>query len=159
MNNSVQAQKGFKSFLITLSVSIFVFSIIYYLINDTSSTPVDIEQDSKAISQNQPAVQGVQTEQKPLATTQTQQDRSSDSAFEQLSKQKMEAPKKAVLAGATQATSSTQSTVPATGSVEITYALAISSLVIIFASFIYLRGPRSLAMVSYEKGFLKDLEK
>lgn len=43
MNPETQAKNGFKTFVVTLSVSLVIFSALYYVINDTSSN-VDIEE-------------------------------------------------------------------------------------------------------------------
>ena len=55
MNANEQAQKGFKTFILTLSISLIVFSVIYYLISNNSN----FEQNSDLVgdsSNTQPVV-------------------------------------------------------------------------------------------------------
>ena len=55
MNANEQAQKGFKTFILTLSISLIVFSVIYYLISNNSN----FEQNSDLVgdaSNAQPVV-------------------------------------------------------------------------------------------------------
>lgn len=51
MNNSTQAQKGFKTFLLTLSISLIVFSVIYFVITNNSSSKVNLDANVESNAQ------------------------------------------------------------------------------------------------------------
>ena len=100
MNSTTQAQKGFKTFILTLVVSLLVFSALYVVINeDPSAETLGVEE--KASSEEQ--MQG--------------------SVFEELVSQKTEVETRTVLAGADDTSGTTtpdgdtvpESTVPDTG--------------------------------------------
>jgi hypothetical protein len=141
MNNSIQAKNGFKTFMLTLVVSLFVFSIVYYIASDTSSKKVDIEENNVTGSVSKPATVAANT---------------SGSAFEDLSKQKMNVPQRAVLAGSTVET--TQSTIPVTGSTEITYAFLISMIAIFAGAYYLVFYPRKRALAEFEDRVTRDLD-
>jgi len=149
MNNSTQAQKGFKTFLLTLSVSLIIFSVIYYVITNTSTQNESLPKD----------VVGAVTESPKAENTGTPKE-SADSVFGKLAAQPMNVDSKAVLAGSTVETSSTtQSTtsVPDTGVVGITFGLITSGLLFILATTVIAKDPRRLAMNSFEKRTIRKL--
>lgn len=146
MNSTVQAQKGFRTFLLTLTISLVIFSVLYYLLSTSTKSP-DIENNTKSTSYNAEA-------QSILAADTTA------SIFENLSKQKLDIPQKSVLAGADEDTSETTQTsasVPATGSTEMTLGLIVSTALLIFGIYVIYLGPRRLALRSFENRVMKDL--
>src|SRR4030042_4042044 len=91
MNNSTQAQKGFQTFILTLSVSLIIFSVIYYFVTNLNKTP-DISEDiNKDV-----------TKEEVISYEKEQQAVDESPVFRKLAEQDMETPRRAVLAGATQ---------------------------------------------------------
>jgi hypothetical protein len=151
MNNSTQAQKGFKTFLLTLSVSLIIFSVIYYVITNSSIQNEALPED----------VLGVVTDTPKAETPEAPKD-TSDTVFGKLAAQPMNVDSKAVLAGSTvetETTSTTQSTtsVPETGVVGITFGLITSGLLFILATMVIAKDPRRIAMNSFEKRTIRKL--
>lgn len=149
MNNSTQAQKGFKTFLLTLSVSLIIFSVIYYVITNTSSQNESLPKD----------VLGAVVENSQDSANTDPKD-TEDTVFGKLAAQPMNVDSKAVLAGSDfQTTGTTQSTtsVPQTGVVGITFGLITSGLLFILATTVIAKNPRKLAINSFEKRTIKRL--
>ena len=146
MNNSTQAQKGLKTFLLTLSVSLIIFSVIYYFITNSSSSNGDLSPDL-----------GTTKEEQKKEVTQAPQ----ETVFSELAAKRMDNIQgQAVLAGATTSPSEgTQSTtsVPVTGVVGITFGLFSAALMFIFGMFVSARDPRKLAISSFEKKTIRRL--
>ncbi len=136
--NTSQSLKGLKTFITTLLVSLFLFGAVYYVMSSTGSKPADIEKtlDDTTIGAVEPAKSNL----------------ASASVFEDLSKQKLDVPVKNVLAGATQ---STQSTVPGTGSVEITVGLMLSLLALGSGFYVFAKNPRKVALRDFERDSTK----
>ncbi len=155
--NSESAKNGFKTFILTLSVSLVVFSVIYYVITNFSDktagsseyrasvvqeAPQQVEQPQD--SQQQPAVAGAETTKK-------------DTVFGTLANATPpQEYKGVVLAGSTVATQATQSTVPDTGLAGITVGLFSSLFVFALGIFYVARNPRKVALSEFEKEILKD---
>ncbi len=137
--NSYQAKNGFKTFVITLSLALVIFSSLYYLITDSTSN-VNIEDDLESANQL------AQTDSKP-------------SVFEDISKESAVNALPVVLAGA-DSTETTQTTtaVPDTGTAGITYALFTSTALLAFGAFAVGKGPRKLALSSFEERVIKKLD-
>jgi hypothetical protein len=145
MNKNDQMKKGFKTFLLTLSVSLIVFSVVYYVITNSSSsaTPyggVGLNPDIE--SQDKP-------EDAPQAAT-------PDTIFNTLASQKMDVPGSAVLA-ATDTNQTTQSTgTPDGGVTSITIGLVVSVAVFLLGLFIISKDPRKAALMGFEKHARRD---
>ena len=148
-------KKGFGTFILTLSISLIVFSTIYYLMTNSSSESdqpdTSLSSVSKVVDQNAPpSVQGDADSQKTI--------------FGEIAEVNPSVPYKQVLAGATEAetdatvSQTTQS--PAnldTGITSITlglfFALILFSATIVF---VY-NNPRKMALSTFEKKTTKDL--
>ncbi|EKE00046.1 MAG: hypothetical protein ACD_22C00100G0010 [uncultured bacterium] len=146
MNNSEVAKNGFKTFLITLLLTLVLFSVVYYLASD-SSLKVDIE---KGDTSNVVSVKKDATTVGKVAAVAN--DSSGEfvvkqSAFEALNKQKTASP--LVLGAAS--TETTQSTVPATGTTEITYAFVASLCLTAFGFYMLVVSPRKKALANFER--------
>jgi hypothetical protein len=148
MNYETQAQNGFKTFLVTLVVSLVAFSAIYYLVSDSSGN-VDIESNSEQAI--------VQTPNQKVADNSNLQPETQPSVFEEISKKPvsdsaMIAYSNANVLGVADETS--ESTVPNTGSE--TFAGTLAALAF-FAVALYLLviGPRKLAIEGFESEMLK----
>jgi hypothetical protein len=151
MNNSESAKKGFKTFILTLSISLMVFSAVYYILSsygtDTGMSGVQDNEVANAMiteKKESPGVQGAKDEKtvfgeivnkKPLDKTLEVQ---------------------AVLAGATSAPETTQSTtaVPGTGYTEMTIGLILSLILFIGAMIYNLMNPRKMALSKFERDAL-----
>jgi len=173
MNSFGHAQKGFKTFLITLTISLAVFTALYYLLSGFGE-----KDGAGAISQ-------ADVQDYMAANSKT-------SPFEDLSKEKMDVSKRTVLSdtdtntdttpqptpptrlkptppaeapsvlagsdtttttasAATPQTTTSATTVPATGTEEITMALIASAAALLFGFYILYIGPRRMALKSFER--------
>jgi len=163
MNNNYQAQKGFKTFLVTLVISLGIFVAVYY-VTSYPSYKIDIEESTGGrlvgrtdVTETELAVAPVSEEKSP---------------FGQLNDTEIDVPRRVVLAGVdenitpdvptvpdetlpTELPSDTsESTVPDTGSFAMTISL-FSSLCMLGAGLYYIYlGPRKLALKSFEDHFL-----
>jgi hypothetical protein len=142
MNNSTIAKNGFKTFILTLAVSLVVFSVIYYIQTDVS-TKVNIESSDKVS----------QTKEKNSKEVSSAAD---SRVFKTIADEKTQASERAVLGGAT-TKETTQSTVPATGITEITYAFVVSLGLILFGVYLFVYEPRRKALLDFERRVKKDL--
>ena len=143
MNNSSQAQKGFKTFVLTLSISLIVFSVIYYYMSQTSSTVAGVGTEAAA-----PVEEGQSVKVEPLKIE-------SKSVFADLSASKPNVASKAVLAGATEVPQTTTA-VPATGVTSITFGLMVSFAAFLAGMIVIMQNPRKLALASFEKRVRKN---
>jgi hypothetical protein len=147
MNNSESAKKGFRTFLLTLSISLMVFSAIYYALTNyqgdksSESQTVAVANTDRTQEVN---VQGAKDAKEAVVAGET------GSVFAELAKKKPEAKVQQVLAGATSAPQTTQS-VPDTGAVEITIGLVLSLVFFVAGMAIVAMNPRKLALRSFEK--------
>lgn len=146
--NNAQAKNGFKTFIITLSISLVVFSALYYFITD-SSPEISIEDDNvevssvEVVNEDDPSVFGtIAMESKTIPATGQQA---------------------AVLAGTdvVDTTETTQSTtpVPDTGSTQITMGLLVSFVILSLGTYLIKLGPRNLALASFEQRVKRQIEK
>jgi len=144
MNQAEQAQKGFKTFILTLSISLIVFSAVYYFITNSSSisSTSDIESENQMTKNENPA------------------DKTSDAStvFGTLANQKItDVQPQAVLAGSDVAAESTQSTgTPEGGIVSITIGLIVSIAIFLFGMFVIANDPRRMAIRNFEDKFTRD---
>jgi hypothetical protein len=146
MNQAEQAQKGFKTFILTLSISLIVFSAVYYFITNSSSissTP-DIESDSKMSSQDS-------SEPSSVA--------SAESVFNKLATTKTpDVQPQAVLAATSTALEPTQASgTPQGGVTSITMGLITSVAIFLFGMYVIARDPRRLAIQEFERKIRNDL--
>lgn len=137
MNNTQTAKNGFKTFAITLVVSLAVFGLFYYVLSAGTKTP-DIEKETSST---------VTDSKNTLAL-------SVASPFKDLSQNKMDVKRKVVLSESTQSTTS----VPETGGESITIGLIISSVILFLGFYVVYVGPRKYALNSFEKKVLDDLD-
>ena len=145
MNNSTQAQKGFKTFLATLFISFLVFSAVYYFATEAS---LDLSVDDSleltaAAPQAQDDVLGTQD-------TQEQETDEAQSVFGEIANRDPQVEAKAVLAGEDTSETTTPA-VPNTGTSGITVGIIFSLGV--FGSGIYylITDPRKKALKAFEE--------
>ncbi|MBD3365940.1 hypothetical protein GF360_01200 [candidate division WWE3 bacterium] len=173
MNNSYQAKNGFKTFLVTLIISLGVFAAVYYL-TSYPTYQLDIEESTgDSMGRVESLEEDVEASDEKGAVAGDKDAREEDSAespFADLNKTEVSVPRRSVLAGADGATEeetatgttttttttpeTTESTVPDTGILSITLSL-VASLVILGGGIYYVYlGPRNLALESFEDKFL-----
>ncbi len=146
MNNAQTAKNGFKTFIITLVVSLTVFGFFYYVLSARTKTP-DIEKEtSSAITNSKDTL--------ALSVNPNSSEDQVTSPFKDLSQNKMEIKKKVVLSESTQSTSS----VPDTGGTGITMGLIISSVILLLGFYVVYIGPRKYALNRFEKKVLDDFD-
>jgi len=148
MNNSESAKKGFRTFILTLSVSLIVFSAVYYFLTsyniDSSNSGTggkEVAVEKALVNEGSPNVQGAKTEK---------------TVFGDIVNKKPVSRTQEVLAGATSAPQTTQSTtaVPATGYTEMTIGLILSLVLFIGAMIYNSLNPRKIALSKFEKDIL-----
>lgn len=148
MNNSESAKKGFRTFILTLSISLMVFSAVYYVLTSYSPQESSVQGKDKevavveaAVKEETPVVQGAKDER---------------SVFADIVNKKPEARPQEVLAGATSepAAPETSTSVPTTGYTEMTIGLILSLALFIGAMVYNLMNPRKIALSKFEKDAL-----
>ena len=167
MTSTDQAKKGFKTFVLTLSVSLIVFSVIYYLLTgseNTSDSELLTSESSTVQKENAPSVAGV-TESSP---------------FGGLAKKELIAttiptnryrPVPAVLADTDTTTTTVETglppvpvpqttvSVPDGGVLEVTIGLLLSVFIFGIAFYWNKLNPRRLAMTNFEQRIIEDLNR
>jgi hypothetical protein len=158
MNNSVQAQKGFRTFILTLSVSLIVFSVIYYFVSSVDNTPdirSPVSEELSVGASNDP-VGG----EAPLAFASLVAGTDDSAAVP------------VVLSGATEnldeesyyedpsysdyVQEGTESTVPDGGVLSVTVGLISSIVLFLAGSWVIQRGPRNFALNRFEHQFIEE---
>ncbi len=159
MNNSHQAKNGFKTFLVTLIISLGVFAAVYYL-TSYPSYEMDIEETTGGKT-TEKEVSSDKGKQLGMAN---QKEVGEASPFAELNSKEYDVRPREVLAGADEisdeglpegftAPETTQSTVPDTGTLGMTISLFVS-LAILSGGFYYVYlNPRKLALQSFEDQF------
>ena len=138
MNSFDHAQKGFKTFIVTLTISLVVFSVLYYFLSNKSDADINSNNSGKQTSSVSTYV-------------------ASTSPFEDLANKKIDVPKRAVLAGTDvageTAPAQTSASVPNTGSTEVTIAFILSGIFLLIGFYVLYLNPRKLALRSFERRF------
>ncbi len=156
--NSDSAKSGFKTFILTLSISLIVFSVIYYLVTngseDSNTAAYQASVAPAAVTEEPKAVLGAEAE------TPSAVEAEESSVFGDLAEADVKTPSTgsaAVLAGATSSpTTQTTSSVPETGLVGITAGLLISLVFFLTGMYYISSNPRKAALSGFEKKVLKD---
>jgi hypothetical protein len=148
------AGKSFKTFVLTLSVSLIVFSVVYYAMTmNSSQESFDNPLSDRSVVKEE--VKGVTTQK---------------TVFSEIASKDPGVRPKEVLAGSTVATTPTTVTTPVvtqttqsaanlqTGTFSVTVGL-ILSLAMFLGTIVFIsNNPRRLALSSFEKNALKDIE-
>ncbi|MBW6441922.1 hypothetical protein K0B04_03425 [Patescibacteria group bacterium] len=149
-----QAKKGLGTFVLTLSISLIVFSTIYYLMTNESDYSENTSVPSTVITRSEggddPDVRGDSTSQKTI--------------FGEIADVDPMASPRQVLAGADEITEevtvreTTQSTTSLdTGVTSITVGLFTAFVLFVSATIFVYRNPRKLALSSFERKTTKGL--
>jgi len=147
--NSETASKGFKTFILTLAISLIVFSGIYYFVTNYAS-----DQSFVAVSDTEVSYKK-STEEVEKESVQGTTDSRSNSFKELIEKDDLGVAPQQVLAGAeiAEVTETTESTtaVPETGAFGITLGLVLSFVLFGAGLFVVYLNPRNLAISGFEK--------
>jgi hypothetical protein len=158
MNTTEQAKNGFKTFILTFSISVLVFGAFYYLVSASTASDVDIEKSN---------VMGVTSIDD---TGSTVSEGTTSSPFEELVRNTPDVQPAAVLSGADEGaplggplddgstSQTTQSTVPETGMVGMTVAFSFSVMLLGLFAYIIFINPRKYALSKFEKSMSEDLD-
>jgi len=154
MNNyESQTQKGFRTFILTLSVSLIIFSVVYYLMSDSQLVTT---------SSSQASVETLN------ASTETKEE---DTVFGKIAATTPDVASRAVLAGTNTAPTTTGTTtspstvttkqttiapVPNGGVTQLTWGFMISLVSFALGFLVISKNPRSIAMSFFEKRMLDD---
>ena len=185
MNSSAQAQKGFKTFILTLVISLVVFSAIYYIINSGNQSTIDstrtADSNNVVITRSEtPSADSATLGAKDTASETGIVDESpgvEESAFGDLAVQDTpEVQTRQVLQAAESGdTSDTtevidpsppiggggeteEATVPETGISGPTAGLIMTLTIASVVAYIMFVGPRNLALSSFERRVVDELE-
>jgi Na+-transporting NADH:ubiquinone oxidoreductase subunit NqrC len=180
MNSRQQATKGFKTFLLTLVISLIIFSGIYYLINSQQEEDEYYGSDQEQLSEFEDVLgsESDEVSEEEMEEIANETGEEEESVFADLANQEMEnGSQRQVLAGAdsgdTTATTSdttsdttavattttvSESTVPETGASGPTMGLVMTLIILGFAGYIMFLGPRNVALHNFEKDTIDDLE-
>jgi hypothetical protein len=164
MNNSEVAKNGFKTFLLTLTLSLVLFSVVYYLATDTAPD-VDIEAGSAAefveslpeptVPASETVTEDVPHNPEELVAAQVQVSADAPvSAFSDISRRPLDVDSQKVL-GAGDIGETTQSTVPATATLSVTYAFIITVSTVLVGFYLMISSKKK-ALVSFENRVKRD---
>lgn len=152
--NSESASKGFKTFILTLAISLIVFSGIYYLVTNYASEKSFIAASDTEVSYKKTTDDSQKSEldTPKVAEVQGVTDTQPNPFKELAEKDDLGVAPQEVLAGA-DVTETTQSTtaVPQTGAFGITLGLVFSFILFGIGLFVVYLNPRNLAISSFEK--------
>jgi hypothetical protein len=149
-----QAKKGLSTFILTLSISLIVFSTIYYLMTNNSTedeTLYETDNQVSMVTEEESDVQG---------------DSTTKTVFGEIAESDPGSYSRQVLAGADEATGEETTTVTETtqsdpnldtGIASVTIGLVLSLVLFMSAMIFVYKNPRKLALTSFEKKTTKDL--
>jgi len=163
MNNSESAKRGFRTFILTLSISLMVFSGLYYAL--TTYSPQKDSGEEKIEAVNTAGLHGSDTNKDSVSSTVTKDNevpsvqgaKDQKTVFGAVANSKPATRPQEVLAGATSAPQTTQSAspVPSTGFTEMTLGLLLSFSLFVGAMIYNFLNPRKLALSNFEKKLIK----
>lgn len=159
---SVKAQstKGLSTFVLTLSISLIVFSTIYYLMTTRSPTQDDFTAES--VSQSKVTEEESASQPVTVNTKNREEVKGKDTktVFGEIADAKPNTTYRQVLAGSDVASSETTQTTMSnleTGVTSVTAGL-ISAFILFVSGMIFIyRNPRKLALNTFEKKMTKGL--
>ncbi|MFC1700318.1 hypothetical protein ACFLZ4_01580 [Patescibacteria group bacterium] len=140
IGKNTSAASSFRTFILTLSISLIVFSAIYYVMS-SSGMDTDIFENSLSDSSiMEESVKGT----------------SSESVFGEIATKEPETKPRFVLAGVDEVVETTESTVPATGILSITGGFFGALIFFIAGLIIVASNPRKLALNTFEKTVTRE---
>ena len=142
IGKGTSAASSFRTFILTLSISLIVFSAIYYVMSDSGMDTDVFENSLSDSSIMEESVKGT----------------SSESVFGEIAAKEPEEQSRFVLAGADEVVETTESTttVPETGILSVTTGLFVAVILFVAALIVVASNPRKLALNTFEKTATKD---
>ena len=147
--NSQSAKNGFRTFILTLSVSLIVFSLIYYAISNTSDSSkksLEFSSADKETAYVVETVAGVSDDQEESVFADIKENSNQGGYVLALTDESE--PEDPVQV---QSTESAQT--PDTGVFSITVGLSLSLIMFVLGLFVISKNPRNLALTSFERKF------
>lgn len=147
VSRSTSAASSFRTFILTLSISLIVFSVVYYFMS-SSGNSLEVFENSlsdRSVSEvTEEEVQGIKSE----------------SIFGEIAAKDPDTQARFVLAGADEVDETTQSTtsVPETGIFSVTVGLISATVLFLVGLIVISSNPRKLALNTFEKSVTKDLD-
>lgn len=155
-NNSYSVQtnagKSFRTFLLTLSVSLILFSAVYYFLTTNASKPESLD-----TSLSQEVVKQVSDNSNVKDQGQVAGSSTENTVFGTIASKEIGGQARQVLAGSTE-TQQTTTTVPVTGTTSVTVGLFSALMFFIAGLFVVSKNPRKLALSSFEKNVTKSVD-
>jgi hypothetical protein len=155
-NNSYSVQtnagKSFRTFLLTLSVSLILFSGVYYFLTTNASKP-----ESLNTSLNEKVVTKVTDNSNTQNATQVAGAATEKTVFGSIASKDTGGQTRQVLAGATE-TSQTTTPAPVTGTTSVTMGLFGALIFFVASLFVVSKNPRKLALSTFEKSVTKSVD-
>lgn len=155
-NNSYSVQtnagKSFKTFLLTLSVSLILFSAVYYFLTTNASKPESLD-----TSLSQEVVKQVSDNSNVKDQGQVAGSSTENTVFGTIASKETGGQTRQVLAGSTE-TQQTTTTVPVTGTTSVTVGLFSALMFFIAGLFVVSKNPRKLALNAFEKNVTKSVD-
>jgi hypothetical protein len=157
-NNSYSVQtnagKSFRTFLLTLSISLILFSAVYYFLTTNASKPESLEtsfNESKAVV-NKVVDNSDVKESGEVAGAVVEK-----TVFGEIATKDTGGQVRQVLAAATDAPQTT-TTAPNTGTTSVTIGLFSAFIFFIASLFVVSNNPRRLALNTFEKNITKSVD-
>lgn len=145
-STETQAKNGFKTFMVTLVISLVLFGSLYYLLTGFSEE-IDIESDAMSL-ETSTTTESNEEPAKEVAFDKSAVQGTTTSVFQEIEKKPVTAKPAYVLAGSTSEAS--ESSVPSTGS-ETVFGIALATFSFAAAIFVIAFGPRKIALSEFEK--------
>jgi len=174
-SNKEQAKKGFKTFILTLIISLAIFSGIYYFINaegedehydgssaseknidvlGSESSKKDSMGDKESVFADLAGTAGVKEEPTPVVLAGAD----SVDTTSTIDTTTITAPATVTTTPTTDTTATVaESTVPDTGVSGPTIGVVLTLVILGFAAYIMFLGPRNVALHNFEKDFLDEI--
>lgn len=157
-NNSYSVQtnagKSFRTFLLTLSVSLILFSAVYYFLTTNASKP---ESSETSFNKNENVTNKVADNSEAKDKGEVAGAVTEKTVFSEIATKGTGGQERQVLAAATDAPQTT-TTAPNTGTTSVTIGL-FSALVFFVASLLVVsKNPRKLALNTFEKNITKSVD-
>jgi len=155
-NNSYSVQtnagKSFRTFLFTLSVSLILFSAVYYFLTTNASKP-----ESLGVSSNESNEKKVTTGSDIKAQGEVSGAAIEKTVFGDIASKETGGQARQVLAGYT-GTEQTTTSAPNTGTTSVTIGLGSALIFFVTGLFVVSKNPRKLALSTFEKNATKSVD-
>ena len=156
-NNSYSVQtsagRSFRTFLLTLSVSLILFSTVYYFLTSNASRP-----ETSETSLNEKNVKKVSDDSEVKNQGEVAGLAMEKTVFGEIAGKETGGQVRQVLAGSTE-TSQTTTTAPSTGTTSVTIGLFSALIFFVGSLFVVSKNPRKLALNTFEENVMRSVDK